>query len=182
MGLNLFNSFSISNYFPFNYLLQNVIDPEMPGIVIEETFNEQPFFKKWTNIGMPKDANFTYAFKPESYNNSKCLYVKNQITNYWVYNHKKYIKVKSGDRFYLEGRIKLLGEKLYSFISVTTFGQERQVVKWNHYKKISKNTGDWFKIRKEFTITDDKVKYIQLRLVGYGIGQYWLDDITVGKL
>ncbi|MCG7851164.1 MAG: hypothetical protein MIO92_01440 [Methanosarcinaceae archaeon] len=58
-GLNLFNSISLSAYFPFKYLTKSdVIKSPGPGIVIDESFKTK-LFSNWSNVWMDEKGKVT---------------------------------------------------------------------------------------------------------------------------
>lgn len=182
IGINFFSSFSIGSHFPFKYLANNVIVSAEPGILLEENFNKKRFFKRWSNLWMREHEKVTMDLSLGGLNGSKCLLIRNVSKGSWVYSHRKLIKVKKGDKFYYEGFINIKGDDLYTYLSVATFDENKNVIVWNLFKEKEKRTSGWIRVEKQFNISDSDIRYIKFRLVGVGNGEYRFDNIIFRKL
>lgn len=119
---------------------------------------------------------------PDGFKVSKCLLIKNISTGSWAYPHRKIVKVKKGDIFYMEGLIKLTGEKLSAYLCVEAFDKNNNVIDWNLIRHGTDSSGEWIKIEKQFVIHNDFIRYIKFRLTGVGKGEYRFDNIIFRKL
>ena len=182
IGINFFDSFSISSYFPFKYLTNDVIMSPKPGILLNENFNEPRIVSIWSNLSMQEDGKTTKELSLDGVNGSKCLLIKNIGRGYWTYSHRKLIEVKKGDIFHFEGDVNIQGDDLSAYLSVAVFDKNKHAINWNLFKKKVKRSGVWIRVEKQFNISDDVIKYIRFRLVGRGNGYFRFDNITFRKI
>ena len=181
IGINLFDSFSISSYFPFEYLINNVITSPKPGILIEENFDEMRIFKIWS-LQIQKAGTVKKKLSLDGVNGSKCLLIKNIGRGYWVYYHRKFIEVNEGDIFHFEADVNIQGDDLSAFMSVTVCDKNKHVINWNSFKEKVNKKGVWIRVKKQLIISDDVIKYIIFRLVGRGKGDFRIDNIIIRKI
>jgi hypothetical protein len=182
IGINLFDSLSISAYFPFKYLKSNIISSPEPGIIFAENFNTKSMFKNWSELWMREAGTVTKHFSEDGLDNSRCLLIKSSSKGSWTYSHSKLIEVKKRDIFYYEGFVHLTGKSLSAFINVAAFDQNKNVIDWNFFREKVDRSGVWAGVERHFTIDDDDIKYITFRLAGVGNGEYRFDNITFRKI
>jgi hypothetical protein len=182
MGINFFDSLSISAYFPFKYFSSNIISSPEPGIIFNDNFNTKSIFKNWSDLWMREKGTVNTEFSFDGFGGSRCLLIRNNSDASWTYSHNKRVEVNKGDIFYFEGLVNLNGNKPVAYLSVAAFDDSQKVVSWNLYKEKSDRTGGWFWVERQFTIDDGDVKYITFRLVGVGKGEYRFDNITFRKI
>ena len=181
IGINFSNSFSIGSYFPFKYLMNNVIVSPKPGILIEENFDEKRVFKIWS-LQIQKAGTVNKELSLDGVNGSKCLLIKNIGRGYWVYYHRKIIEVNKGDIFHFEGDVNIQGDDLSVFLSLTVLDKNKNVINWNLFKEKVNRRGVWIRVEKQFIISDDVIKYIRFRLVGVDKGDFRCDNIIIRKI
>ena len=182
IGINIFDSFGISSYFPFNYFVSNVIKSPQSGILLEDDFDGIRIIFKWSKLWMREDGKVTREFSASGIDGSKCLLIKNSHTGSWTYSHNKLVEVKPGDLFAFDGLVNIQGNNLSAYLSIATFDENKKVIAWNFFKEKVDRTGVWVGVKRQFMVYDDDIKYITFRLVGVGIGEYRFDDITFRKI
>ena len=181
-GINIFGSLSISAYFPFKYFMSNIISSPDPGIIFDENFNSQGVLKKWSNLWMKEKGTVTKHFPSEGFDQSRCLLIKSSSKGSWTLSYNKMVEVEKKDIFYYEGFVNITGASLSAYLNVAAYDQNQKAIDWNYFKEKVERTGVWTRVERQFTIDDDKIKYITLRLVGVGNGEYRFDNITFRKL
>ncbi len=197
LGINVFESISLSKYFPFKYLEENqkpiVANPqagvllrdrfELPflGVLLRDRF-ELPFWnkRKWDNLWAREDDLVESEYTTAGVDGSKCLLIKSKSTKYWAYRHFKMISVKAGDRFGYEGHIRTEGDAKV-VLSVVTYNEDMKVINWSYAAKTVNAAKDWVEVINEFEISQD-IKYIQFGLSGSGKGKSWIDNVVFRKL
>ena len=182
IGINLFDSLSISSYFPFKYLKSNIISSPGSGIVFAENFNTKSMFKNWSELWMREEGTVTKHFSADGFDNTRCLLIKSSSKGSWTYSHSKLVEVKKKDIFYYEGIVHLTGKSLSAFINVAAFDQNQEVIDWNLFREKVGVPGVWTGVERHFTIDDDNIKYITLRLAGVGNGDFRFDNIIFRKI
>ena len=182
IGINLFDSLSISAYFPFKYFNSNILLSPEPGIIFEENFNTKNIFKKWSDLWMREEGTVTKHFPSDGLDNSKCLLIRSSSKGSWAYSHNKRVEVKKGDIFNFEGLVNINGENLFAYLSVSAFDENKNIIDWNLFKEKVNRTDAWVGVEKHFTINDDNIRYITFRLAGIGRGEYQFDDIIFRKI
>ena len=179
--MNIFESFGLSSYFPFKYIINDVIDSSQPGVLFEENFDDKKLFKTFTALWMGKKGTVEKEFSSDGFDGSRCLLIKNTGIGGWTLAHKYKIKVKKGDSFYMAALVKLRGDELTSYLSVAAYDINHEVINWNITRVKTDTTGEWIKIEKNFEISDDAVSYIKFKLGGKGRGEYWFDNVLFAK-
>jgi len=182
MGIDFFDSFSIGSHFPFKYLRNDVIVEPKPGILFEENFDKKRIFTTWSGFWMQEAGTVTKELSLDGINGSRCLLIKNTGKGRWAYYHNKRVQVKKGDIFYFKGDVNITGENLFAYICVAAFDKNKKAISWNLFKETVNRTGSWITLEKKFNISDDVIKYITLRLVGRGNGEFRFDNITFCKI
>lgn len=183
IGINVFTNFSIGNRFPFKYLKNDVIEPSGPTVLINEDFNVRKVFPTFLGLWMKeKETVNKEENSPNGFKGTNCLFIESNSSESWSYSHRKTIKVKQGDRFYMEGLIKMKGDRLLSYLSVVVFDKNKDVIHWGRFRSSTDRRGEWIKVTKEFVIVDPTVSYVKFRLTGKGVGTYLFDDIIFRKL
>ena len=182
-GLNLFNSFSVHNYFPFKYLTKSdVIKSPESGIVIDETFNTRLFlFHNWSHPWTEENGKVTWGYDANGTNESGCLLIRSSSAKGWCCSSSQYIEVQEGDHFRFEGWIREQDERSHASLGITTFDKDKKVLKWGYLRVEANKVGPWCDVKETFPIKD-KVHYIKIILSGHGIGEYRFDDIRLTKV
>ena len=181
-GINVFDKFSIGNHFPFKYLKSDVIEPQEPLVLLSEDFNEKKIFKTFSSLWMKEKGKVTEGFSLDGMNGSPCLLIESNSAKSWGYSHRKTIKAKQGDRFYMEAFIKMEGDSLHSYLSMVVFDNNKKAFHWARFKSSTYKKGEWIKVAKEFVIADPTISYIKFRLTGKGAGRYFFDDVLFRKI
>jgi hypothetical protein len=182
IGINYSNSFSISSYFPFKYLTNDVIKSPEPGIILEDNFEKKRFIRRWSNLWMQKNGTVTKKISLNGINGSKCLLIKNTGKGSWRYSQNKSIEVKKGDILYFEGFVSIKGDNLSAYLSVASLDKNKNLIDLNFIKEKVNKTGQWIRVEKQFNISDDNIRYICLWLSGVGKGDYRFDNIIFRKI
>jgi hypothetical protein len=182
LGINLLKKLSISSYFPFRYLNNDVLIIKKPGIIFSENFENKRIFDHWSNVVMPLHSKATWQVGQDPVgDHSRCLEITYQDENYWSYPFQKYIPVSKGDIFYFEGSVYLERDAKRAGLSISAYDGSKTVTNWGLSFRNVVQTGRWIKVQQQFTITDDNIRYIAFRLVG-GQGVYRFDNLMFSKL
>ena len=132
---------------------------------------------------MKEMGTVTNGLSPNGINGTTCLLIESRSKKgSWNYMHKKKVKVKKGDLFRMEGFVKLTGAKLHSSMDISAFDRNDKVIHWYLYRSRTNITGEWVKVEKQFTVDDDRIRYIRFRLAGKGYGKYQFDNLDFRKL
>jgi len=182
MGINFFSSFSIGSYFPFKYLNNDVIVSPKPGILLEENFDKKRIYATRAKLWMRDAGTVTKELSLDGINGSRCILIKNAGKGSWAYYHNNRVQVEKGDIFYFKGDVNIKGKNLFAYMCVAAYDKNKKAITWGLFKKMVDKTGAWITVEKQFTISDDVIKYITLRLVGIGNGEYRFDNITFRKI
>lgn len=181
-GFNFFDSISISSYFPFNYLKNDVLPVKGTGIVIEENFDHFRIFRHWP------DAAFHHNYKASDQvteggfgDHSRCLMINSEGNQHWAYPFSKYISVAQGDVFHFEGLVYLESDCMPARLCIAAFDENRKVINWGLAVQGTKQTGAWIKLQKQFTIANGQIRYITFRATG-ARGVYRLDNLLLSKV
>lgn len=180
-GTNFFDSFSIGSYFPFYHLRNETILSPPKGIIFYEDFDKINIFSKWSD-SLKSYTSATSELSKDGFNNTQCLLIRNSDDRRWVHSHKKKIETKIGDIFYYEGLVNIKGHRLHTYFSVSTFDEDKNIINWNVFKGDVNRIGSWVKVKKKFTISNNKIKFITFRLDGFGRGEFRFDNITFRKV
>jgi len=181
-GLDFFDSFSLSGYFPFKYLSDNNIESPEKGILISEDFDKKRLFKSFSELWMKEKGTAKKAYSSDGYKGSRCFLVINSSSGSWASSYRKKFKVKKGDHFYIEGFTKITGHTPHAYLSVAAFDKNDDAINWNYFRKGADKKGKWIQIDKHFIIPNENIKSINFRLVGVGKGEYLFDNILFCKL
>ena len=183
IGINTFESYSISKYFPFKYLQRDLtINPEQGEIIIDESFDKNGLFKKtWGYFWMREKGKVTLNYDKNGFHNSRCLLIKSNSDKSWTYSSLKFVEVKKGDVFSYEGFSCFQGEDAYATFSLASYDKDKNVIKWDYEKTIVSQNNKINKITKRFTVTDG-IAFIKFRITGVGVGEFRFDDIKFRKL
>ena len=183
IGINIFDSISFGSYPPFKYLTDNVIDSTRPGLILSEDFDTIKLSRTFNSkLWMREKGTVSKEFSQNGFNDSRCILVTNSSSGSWVSSQRKFVKVSKGDQFYMEGLIKITGEDSRAFLSVSSFDSKKDVISYDLLRTKIDRKGGWVKHKKYFSIPDDNIKFIRLRLGGIGKGKYLFDNIIFRKI
>ena len=92
-GIDIFESYSLSEYFPFKYLTGGLIVIPEPGeTIIDESFNSKSLFKKnWWLLWMREEGKVSITYDLDGINNSRSLLIKSDSEKKWSYSYRKFI-------------------------------------------------------------------------------------------
>jgi len=183
LGINIYGSISFGDSFPFKYLTTNVIEPQKSEILLSENFDRKKLFGTFSkNLWMREKGTVTSELSQNGFNGSRCFLVKNNSSGSWVSSHRKFVKTKKGDHFYMEGMVKMTGNTSRAFLSVAAFDKNQEAITWKLHHSKADRTGEWVKHEKHFVITDDNINFIRFRIVGVGKGIFLFDNIIFRKI
>jgi len=97
----------------------------------------------------------------------------------WSFEPNARLDVQPGDLFEFDGWFKLAGSGSVT-LCVSTWDKDGQVIDWSHGSKTLREGGEWQHGRARFVIPAS-VAQIQPRLIGYGPGTNWVDDLALVK-
>jgi hypothetical protein len=181
MGINFSENYSLSKYFPFNYLVpRQVISNPVPGFLLDDSFDSFSLFSNWTPLWMREKGKVIKGYDANGIANSRCLFIKSISTKSWSCSYKKRIRVHEGDVFTYNVAVKLQGDNLFAFAGVTTFDAVEKVISWNDFRELTERSNEWVTINKTFTIPEG-IAYIGLKISGTGEGEFRFDDIFFAK-
>lgn len=181
MGINVFHNFHLSNYFPFNYLLPDdeVLTAE-PGFELLANFDQTDLFGYWKGIWSEEVNVAKRRDDPRGYNNSTCLLIFCKHEVLWAVNAGVYIKVKPGDTFHYEAKVKVGNVANDVGISIVSYDGQRSSPDYQFIMKSADMhiVGKWQTIAADFTIPNGVV-HIMPRLWGNNQGMVRFDDILL---
>ena len=182
MEIDFFHSFSLGSHFPLKYLINDVIESSKPGVLLEENFNKEGIFPTWSRLWMKEPGTVTKELSLDGVDGSECLLIRNTGRGSWVYQHRKRVQVRKGDIFGYIGEVNIRGKKLFAEISVVAYDKNKKAFNYGLFKKMINRTGVWVTVEKQFTISDDDIKYITLRLDARGYGEFRFDNLIFRKI
>jgi len=182
IGLNIFEPYSLSKFFPFKYLQRDyTLRPESGETIISESFNTSSLFKKSRfHLWMSEKGKVVHDYDTNGFHNSRCLLIKSNSDKSWAFSTRKFVEVKKGDVFSYKGFSSLKGEDVYATFCLVSFDKDKNVIKWDYEKTIISQNNKVIKVRKRFTVTDGVV-FIKFRITGRGVGEFRFDDIEFRK-
>lgn len=186
-GINFFTNFSLSAYFPFDFLHKNskksliILKNSESGEILTETFERNLFGIRNWNLWAQDQGEVHHEFNLSGENKSRCLLVKSKSSKNWSCKFDKFIEVNFGEIYKLDGDMEIEGLKCIAGFSVTLYNNKTKAIKWSYAKITSNKTDEWVKLSNEFTIPAD-VKYIRLNITGSGKGISKFDNITLKKV
>jgi hypothetical protein len=182
LGINFFDSISISSYFPFSYLIDDVLVVKEPGTVFYEDFDHARIFSQWS------DSTFYHNYRAVRHvieggvsDHSRCLQIASDKKGCWAYPFSKFIRVTKGDVFRFEGLVNLERNSTPASLCVAALDENKKTIDWYLAVQSCEKSGAWVKVRKQFSITDDRIRYITFRLTGCH-GVYCFDNLLLSKL
>ncbi len=183
LGISFSEKYSLSEYFPFNYLSPGtvVLDDLEPGIILQDSFDSFSLFGNWTSLWMREKGKVTKGHDSNGLDNSRCLIIKSSSTKSWSCSYKKMIRVREGDVFNYKVSVKLQGDILSAYAGVATFDADEEVISWNDFTEQVDRTNEWVAMKKTFTIPKG-ISYIRFRLTGAGTGEFRFDNIHLNFL
>jgi|GEM_PF-955690 len=111
---------------------------------------------------------------------SYCLEVIHTGSQDWAMWQTAILPVQAGDIFELSGWIKCDGVAGSANFSVVTRDSAGQVLDWIFGPASTSGTHDWQQVRTHF-VTPEGCATIQLRIIGWGPGDMWFDDVSLVK-
>ncbi len=181
IGINFFGKYSLSKYFPFNYLAPNkIIADQVPGIILDDSFDSYTIFGNWSSLWMREKGTVTKNIGPNGRKNSRSLIITSSSTKSWSCSHKNFLQVKKGDVFSFKAAVRLHGENLTARVGVAAFDKNMSVISYNYAKEKTSIINDWILLDKTFTILDN-ISFVRFRLSGTGIGVFRFDDVYFKK-
>ncbi len=182
VGVDMFDSYSLSEHFPFKYLIKEVVINPQPGeLIIDEPFNSKSIFTKNWFLWMREEGDVTATYDLSGMNDSRCLLVKSSSKMKWSYTYYKFIKVQKGDVFKADGFAEIKDEDLSIAFSIASFDKNKNVINWNSDQPELYRNNQFEMLSKKFTIADE-IRFIRFRITGSGVGTFKFDNIQFQKL
>jgi hypothetical protein len=174
---------SISRRFPFNYLNDDVIIRDQPGIIFQTDFNHFKLFSHWSDKTLLENYQGTYKkrIKGGIGKDSYCLMITCNGKKRWSYPFRKYIAVHKGDRYHFEGEMYLEDETSPGGFFIAAFDAHKNIIDWGLEKKRTRKIGSWIKVEKKFSIIGERIRFLTFRLGG-GKGTYRFDNLLLKKV
>ena len=179
-GIDLVKSWHVGDYLPVQALQGHERDvfyarASVPPVIIQDGFQVQFFVHDpWGRLWMREGGKVHRAFMKAGADGSRCLVVKSQSPQDWAYESDILVEVLPGDMFSFEGMARTTGNA-DARMSVVLYDPAKKVVDWNYALKRFSGK-DWTRVSSRFMIPD-RIRYIRLRLTGFGIGQVYFDNI-----
>jgi len=181
-GINLSDSFSLSDYGPFKYLRKNqIISMQNPGVIFDDSFDSLRLFDNWFISWMQEEGRVTKGYDSNGGNNSRCLLIRSSSEKSWVCAYYWFVEVHKGDRFNFKGVAKLKGEKVSAYVSMAAYDKDKKAINWNYIQEKVGKKDLWANFDRSFIISDDGINYIRFRLSGSGVGEFRFDGICFRK-
>jgi hypothetical protein len=179
IGINIFDTISVSKYFPFKYVSHpKIIGINQQGVLFSENFNEIQLFNKWHGIYLEEDGKITKSISSSGINDSRCLLIINREVKKWSISHNEFVTVNIGDNFTYSAKVKISNGSPVANIYMDSFDKNMKILTWGYSKIMFEELNRWVKLVKTFSITDKDIQYIRFRINGVGKGEYRFDDIT----
>ncbi len=182
MGINLFDTFHLSDYWPFNLLIpEAVIDEPGPGYARIDDFNSADPFGFWITIYSGEKGVAKLSKDPKGSNGTGCLLITCSQKTDWAVNAGYFVKVKPGDKFHYEAKLKIGSPSGKAGISFVAFDKDRKTPKYDFIKQEAAmdKIGTWQVVSLDFTVEDPENGYIVPRIWGYMAGLVRYDDIVL---
>ncbi len=164
-----------------------VVVSVLPGVCSAQSGNlavnpgfEEPLSVGWPSMWEREPGTTTASQVGGAHSGSFCLQVAHTGDQDWCVTQDTLLSVTGGDIFELSGWIKcdnLNGEVDYSVVARDTDGA---VIDWLLGPANSSGTHDWRQVLTHF-VAPDNCATIQLRVVGWGPGTAWFDDVSLVK-
>ena len=182
LGIDIFDSVSLSSHFPFKiFISSRIITSPKPGILLYENFDKWRIIKIWSNLWMQEKGKVTKEVSMKGTGNSKCLLIINRSNRNWSYSNRQFIEVRKGDNFSFDGFVKIDGEKAVASMGVSAYDKNKKAINWNYIRRGTDKLGMWVKIEKHFKLSEE-IKYIKFKISGSGAAKFYFDDIYFKKL
>jgi len=182
VGINVFYTLSLSNYFPFKYLNRSqIISADQQGILLSDDFDKPRLINNWHGIFTEEKGKVIQRLSSSSRNDSRCLLIINREVENWSVSHNYFIAVNLGNQFTYSARVEISGRNPVANICVDSFDENMKIMTWGYSKAKFEELNKWVKLVKTFSITDKDVKYIRFRINGVGKGEYRFDDIVLKR-
>lgn len=181
LGINFFRWVSVSSYFPMNYLANDILSAKHPGVIIDEDFDHFRLFGNWSYSAMRRNKGLLVRVGENGFGASGCLLITSDEERRWACPYAKVISASTGDTFRFDGLVYLEDNSKLARLCVASFDQDRKAIDWKMAAQGVEKTGAWVRVWKQFTITDDRVRFIRFRLSG-GRGGYRFDNLMLSKL
>jgi len=179
IGINFFQTFSLSNYFPFKYLDgPQIIGIDQKGVLLNENFDTYRLFHNWHGVYIEGEGKIIQTISPNERDTSRCLLIINRDAKNWSISHNKFIEVNAGDYFTYKAKVKISNGDPVAIIGVDSFDKDMKIITWCYSKIKSDKLDKWNNLVNSFSIDDEKIKYIRFRISGVGQGEYRFDDIV----
>jgi hypothetical protein len=141
---------------------------------------EQPLSVGWPSMWEREPGATTATQSTDAHSGSYSLQVTHTGEQDWCVTQDTLLTVAGGDIFELSGWIKcssVTGEVNYSVVTRDAGGN---AIDWVFGPAGSSGTHDWQPVLTHF-VTPDSCATIQLRVVGWGPGAAWFDDVSLVK-
>jgi hypothetical protein len=182
LGINIFKTISISSYSLFRNLKDDVLIVESPGVVIQDDFDHFRLFNRWSNSALRRCCKTIGHIADGGFgDHSRCLQISSECDCRWVCPYKKLISANRGDTFSYEGRVFLEKGSRKARFCIAAFDQKRNAITWSLAESDVHTSGEWIKVQRQFTIDDERIRYITFRMSG-SRGGYRFDDLLLSKL
>ena len=178
IGINLSQTISLSNYFPFNYIDRpRIIGMDQRGVLLWEDFDTYQLLNNWHGIYIEGEGEIVQSISSSGTDTSKCLLIINRKVKSWSISHNTFVEVNIGDAFTYGAKVKISDGHPIANICVDSFDENMKIITWGYSKILLDELEKWSDLVNSFSIGDEGVKYIRLRINGIGRGLYRFDDI-----
>lgn len=146
-------------------------------VLMNEDFEKVSWIPKWGRIWSREPGLAEYKYTQDGERSSRYLKVISQSVKDWGVWPDTYIDVRPGDRFLIEGSMKVMGSG-HSDIGVALYDEGRKIVEWSFGKITASDNTGWQKLSGGFRVPDG-VRFIRVRLSGTGQGMFGFDDVVL---
>jgi hypothetical protein len=182
LGINVFETISISSYSLFKNLKDDIIYLERPGVAIYDDFDHFRLLNHWSKSALRRCCKTIGRIADGGFgDNSRCLHISSECDCRWVYPYRKLFSTTKGEAFFLAGRVFLEAGSRKARFSIAAFDKDRNAITWSLAVSSVQASGDWIEVQKQFTIDDEQIRFITFRISG-GRGRYRFDNLLLSRV
>jgi hypothetical protein len=182
LGINVFETISISSYSLLKYLKDDVLIVEKPGVIINDNFDRFRLLNHWSKSALRRCCKTIGRIADGGFGeHSRCLHISSECDCRWVYPYRKLFSTTKGEAFFLAGRVFLEAGSRKARFSIAAFDKDRNAITWSLAASSVKVSGEWIKVQKQFTIDDERIRFITFRISG-SRGRYRFDNLLFSRV
>lgn len=177
-GFNLFESVSISGYFPFDHLqLVKVSYPEAGDTIIDENFEKRfRLIRRWSRDVNAKHPGATLDFEQRYPEASRYAVIRIPDGGWWSIGSRYLVAVNAGDCLEAEALVRNGSSRGRAEIQIATYDQSRKLIDFSRWRAAPDQRFEFERVTLRVSVPSG-VGYVRLRLAGSGAGEFGFDDV-----